>query len=137
QHQIQKYTEDKEKVAEKLKKTVDELKPQSVPVAVIPKLREARQKTIRFRKEYLKKVNEELKQKIEENGGNRFDWQKCQICWENYGPGARPKLLSCGHTICTKCIREVEGRDTVRCPFDRKPCSLAHLRTNFAISDYC
>ena len=50
---------------------------------------------------------------------------ECGVCWEIYEAGGSkcPKLLSCYHTVCVSCLKELEMIDNngkIRCPFCRK-----------------
>ena len=51
---------------------------------------------------------------------------ECYICLEEYGKNDNsekaPKILSCGHTICCKCIKQKMKKDNgqIICPFDMK-----------------
>lgn len=46
---------------------------------------------------------------------------KCEICNLNFNTNYNiPKVLSCGHTICSKCVERLRDRNFSKCPFDRK-----------------
>ena len=45
----------------------------------------------------------------------------CEICQGLFDTYMNiPKVLPCGHTICSKCIDRMKNKEIVRCPFDRK-----------------
>jgi hypothetical protein len=46
---------------------------------------------------------------------------KCEICHLKFNVTYNiPKVLSCGHTICSKCVDRLRERNFSKCPFDRK-----------------
>ncbi|XP_063076382.1 E3 ubiquitin-protein ligase rnf152 [Engraulis encrasicolus] len=45
---------------------------------------------------------------------------ECQICFHPYSRQRRPKLLGCGHTCCSVCLRRMCGSQcTLACPWCR------------------
>jgi hypothetical protein len=45
----------------------------------------------------------------------------CEICQGSFDTYQNiPKVLPCGHTICSKCIERMKSKEIARCPFDRK-----------------
>ena len=51
---------------------------------------------------------------------NKFDL-KCEICSGKFDANYNlPKVLSCGHTVCSKCIDRMKDKNINKCPFDRK-----------------
>ena len=46
---------------------------------------------------------------------------ECEVCFEVFEKqGSQcPKLLPCIHTLCVKCLRKLEKRGEIQCPFDR------------------
>jgi hypothetical protein len=61
---------------------------------------------------------------------------ECNICLEKYDNKEKiPRILKCGHTFCTKCLRELSkvnnGLDMnlpfVKCPLDK---SIGHANKN-------
>ena len=47
----------------------------------------------------------------------------CDICLEKYGDNERsPKILSCGHTFCSECIKKLLNinKNKIICPIDRE-----------------
>ena len=50
----------------------------------------------------------------------------CDICLEEYGDNDKsekaPKILSCGHTFCSKCIQETmrKNNNEIICSIDRQ-----------------
>jgi B-box zinc finger/Zinc finger, C3HC4 type (RING finger) len=61
----------------------------------------------------------------------------CAICEENYEPGTRdPLMLPCGHTYCSKCLKNLIMSSTLFCPEDRQPInisSVSDLPKNFSL----
>lgn len=46
---------------------------------------------------------------------------RCEICSGKFDVNAKiPKVLSCGHTVCAKCVERMRNKNLNRCPFDRK-----------------
>ncbi|XP_063772733.1 E3 ubiquitin-protein ligase TRIM32-like [Pseudophryne corroboree] len=81
------------------------------------------------------------------------DFSHCTICTEIYNEtNRRPKLLSCGHTLCLKCLQELFSRtldlpvyqqtSNLRCPSCRQTteifhvCCVSRLPDNFAIINF-
>ncbi|EGT48141.1 hypothetical protein CAEBREN_06930 [Caenorhabditis brenneri] len=63
-----------------------------------------------------------LREGLEETEGNKKPWKFCEICGDEYTDNAAkcPRVLNCGHTVCTSCIKEMLEGDYIRCPFDRQ-----------------
>lgn len=61
----------------------------------------------------------------------------CDVCFEPYDDVNRvPLVLSCGHTFCSPCLLDLQGRSSaLECPSDRvrEPRSVATLPRNFAL----
>jgi hypothetical protein len=46
---------------------------------------------------------------------------RCEICQGKFDSNYNiPKVLSCGHTVCARCIDRMKDKNIYRCPFDRK-----------------
>src|SRR5690349_2954689 len=46
---------------------------------------------------------------------------RCEICQAKFDSNYNiPKVLVCGHTVCSKCVERMKDKDILRCPFDRK-----------------
>jgi hypothetical protein len=46
---------------------------------------------------------------------------RCEICHSKFDSHYNiPKVLSCGHTICSRCLDRMRDKNINRCPFDRK-----------------
>ena len=52
-----------------------------------------------------------------------FDLFECSVCLESL-INKQPRLLSCGHTFCTPCLKQLSGGNTVNCPKCRSPTQL-------------
>lgn len=73
-----------------------------------------------------------------------MDLPECKICNIIYHHDAdrKPRILQCGHTCCSKCLREMLKDRTIECPFCKKETTLAtdSLNTddwiNYDILDY-
>jgi hypothetical protein len=51
---------------------------------------------------------------------NKFEL-KCEICSGKFDANYNlPKVLSCGHTVCSKCVDRMKDKNINKCPFDRK-----------------
>lgn len=48
----------------------------------------------------------------------------CSICYNNYSDLLVPRLLPCGHTFCTSCLRGIFSGDAIECPSCRKKHSI-------------
>ncbi|XP_063606234.1 ankyrin repeat domain-containing protein 17-like isoform X1 [Penaeus indicus] len=47
---------------------------------------------------------------------------ECEVCLEDYDKNERrPRILSCGHSLCTSCITETLNHGPLKCPFCRSP----------------
>ncbi len=45
----------------------------------------------------------------------------CEICQAKFNANYNtPKVLSCGHTVCSKCVERMKEKNLNKCPFDRK-----------------
>lgn len=50
----------------------------------------------------------------------KYDF-KCEICQGKFDSDCNiPRVLQCGHTICSKCVDRMKSKNMTRCPFDRK-----------------
>jgi hypothetical protein len=61
---------------------------------------------------------------------------RCEICSSRFDATTKvPKVLSCGHTICSFCLAKITQKNITRCPFDRKvfDSDPAFISTNFYI----
>ncbi|XP_026998433.1 E3 ubiquitin-protein ligase rnf152 [Tachysurus fulvidraco] len=57
-----------------------------------------------------------------------FSRAECQICFNPFSPGRRPKLLECRHTCCSACLHQmVLNHREVRCPWCRHVTHLSGL----------
>jgi hypothetical protein len=59
---------------------------------------------------------------------NDVELIQCSICYEQYYDSLQrlPRVLPCGHTFCTDCLKSILGRvaaDTIECP----NCKRGHL----------
>jgi hypothetical protein len=46
---------------------------------------------------------------------------RCEICSSKFDSNYNiPKVLMCGHTVCSKCVDRMKEKNIYRCPFDRK-----------------
>lgn len=47
---------------------------------------------------------------------------ECGVCNESYSTDGRctPKVLHCGHTVCSSCCRKMCKNGGLKCPFDRQ-----------------
>lgn len=63
-----------------------------------------------------------LREGQEAREGNKKPWKSCEICGDEYTDTADkcPRVLGCGHTVCTSCVKEMLDGDHLRCPFDRQ-----------------
>ncbi|XP_048098791.1 E3 ubiquitin-protein ligase rnf152 [Alosa alosa] len=58
---------------------------------------------------------------------------ECQICFHFYSSWRRPKLLGCGHTCCSVCLRRIcRARRELACPWCR---SLTLLPKGLSVSE--
>ncbi len=45
----------------------------------------------------------------------------CEICQAKFNANYNtPKVLTCGHTVCSKCVERMKDKNLNKCPFDRK-----------------
>ena len=45
----------------------------------------------------------------------------CEICQAKFNANYNtPKVLTCGHTVCSKCVDRMREKNINKCPFDRK-----------------
>lgn len=50
---------------------------------------------------------------------------RCEICSLKFDSNYNvPKVLSCGHTVCSKCVDRMRDKSLNKCPFDRKVLDL-------------
>ena len=50
---------------------------------------------------------------------------RCEICHIKFNPNYNiPKVLICGHTVCSKCVDRMREKDISKCPFDRRVIDL-------------
>lgn len=50
----------------------------------------------------------------------KYDF-KCEICQAKFDSESNiPKVLQCGHTLCSKCLERMKTKNISRCPYDRK-----------------
>lgn len=48
------------------------------------------------------------------------DCLACPVCFESYNSASNtPLILTCGHTVCTKCINSIYNTTQLICPLDR------------------
>lgn len=60
---------------------------------------------------------------------------RCEICSLKFDANYNiPKVLSCGHTVCAKCVDRMRDKEICKCPFDRK--ILDFEEDNIAINYY-
>jgi hypothetical protein len=46
---------------------------------------------------------------------------RCEICHMKFNTNYNiPKVLGCGHTVCSKCVDRMREKDICKCPFDRR-----------------
>lgn len=58
----------------------------------------------------------------------------CSVCWESFDAAERkPKVLSCGHSVCAACIMDMVQENSVTCPQCRRVVSVQDLATNFSL----
>lgn len=59
----------------------------------------------------------------------------CTICCEDF---VRPRVLSCGHTFCEKCIERIIRNKKLKCPdcrFPHKDVTIDSFPLNFKLND--
>src|SRR4051812_47687323 len=45
----------------------------------------------------------------------------CEVCQNNFNTKKNiPKMLQCGHTICSDCVCKIQSKKIEKCPFDKK-----------------
>ena len=64
----------------------------------------------------------------------------CSICYEHYNDQSKcPRLLSCGHSFCSRCLERLLRGNTINCPKCRNPVAVPSgvhgLLKNFALLD--
>lgn len=65
---------------------------------------------------------------------NKFEL-RCEICSGKFDANNNlPKVLSCGHTVCAKCVDRMKDKNINKCPFDRKV--LDFEESNIAVNYY-
>ena len=59
----------------------------------------------------------------------------CCICLEKYNDSLKiPRMLKCGHTFCSSCLKEFaklplsQREKFIKCPLDK---SIGHINTNY------
>lgn len=66
----------------------------------------------------------------------------CPVCYNLYD--SAPSVLQCGHTFCTKCLRNIAGLRIISrqgdgrsfpCPLCRQPCIFENVVKNYIIED--
>ncbi|TNV76683.1 hypothetical protein FGO68_gene15381 [Halteria grandinella] len=87
-----------------------------------------------------KKSNSPKKQKKEEEPDKIIESQNylCNICMNGYQTteGRIPIVLTCGHTVCLVCAKEISKHTEFKCPFDKNQFprgSLKNMPKNFAL----
>ena len=65
---------------------------------------------------------------------------ECSICFEHYNDEDKsPRLLSCGHSFCSRCLERLLRGNTIDCPKCRNPVAVPSgvhgLLKNFALLD--
>ena len=65
---------------------------------------------------------------------------ECSICYEHYDDQSKcPRLLSCGHSFCSRCLERLLRGNTIDCPKCRNPVVVPSgvdgLLKNFALLD--
>ena len=65
---------------------------------------------------------------------------ECSICYEHYNEQSKcPRLLSCGHSFCSRCLERLLRGSTIDCPKCRNPVAVPSgvhgLSKNFALLD--
>ena len=65
---------------------------------------------------------------------------ECSICYEHYNDQSKcPRLLSCGHSFCSRCLERLLRGSTIDCPKCRNPVAVPSgvhgLSKNFALLD--
>ena len=65
---------------------------------------------------------------------------ECSICYEHYNDQSKcPRLLSCGHSFCSRCLERLLRGNTIDCPKCRNPVVVPSgvdgLLKNFALLD--
>ena len=61
---------------------------------------------------------------------------RCEICNCSFDQCLKiPKILSCGHTLCSKCLEKMNNKNIYRCPFDRRNFDIdpQSIATNYYI----
>lgn len=59
---------------------------------------------------------------------------RCDICCLKFDLTTKiPKVLQCGHTLCSKCIEIMSSKSISKCPFDRKYINFSNNPNNFYI----
>ncbi|PIC52410.1 hypothetical protein B9Z55_002528 [Caenorhabditis nigoni] len=113
-------------LAEKQQSKIGELQLQIQECQDHDKFEEAmnkeRQIAKKYRDDYLEECKKYTNNWEERNGP--FPWRVCEICAFKFGEeaGRVPRVLGCGHTVCTDCAGNFINQHTnsLRCPFDRQ-----------------
>ncbi|CAA90397.1 RING-type domain-containing protein [Caenorhabditis elegans] len=79
-----------------------------------------RKRTTFYRKKMLE-LAEQLQFEQQEVTGETPLWKLCEICAHQFSHSDEyvPRVLVCGHTLCTSCIEKLDVGDGIRCPFCR------------------
>ncbi len=57
----------------------------------------------------------------------------CGICSETFSKSHVPKILLCGHTICSLCIEQLKKKNSNICPFCKTSVSYENPRINYQL----
>ncbi len=61
----------------------------------------------------------------------------CKVCMERYtDEDKKPLFLTCGHTFCSRCLRLIYKRKSLKCPLDKKESKyedFGGIPTNFSV----
>ena len=86
---------------------------------------------------------EEIEKEYEETFSSEIECSQdkhvCNICYIPYDLGKqRPLSLTCGHTVCAGCVKNMYKDRLVQCPFDKKCFHYEHMREigqNYALME--
>ncbi|CAI2330768.1 unnamed protein product [Caenorhabditis sp. 36 PRJEB53466] len=93
-------------------------------------------------------ANEKLWRKLKDEKEKRKKWTfnfwkrslempVCKICQEEYGEEELrvPRILECGHTLCTECSGRIRENEAIVCPWDRKISNIfnGELTKNYSV----
>uniref|UniRef100_A0A1I7TDN0 RING-type domain-containing protein n=1 Tax=Caenorhabditis tropicalis TaxID=1561998 RepID=A0A1I7TDN0_9PELO len=108
-----------EQLKELKKKSAEKAKIMKFAIDGIKKMKR-RNATIKRRN----KIAKEMKKVISDTKLNYFDAVCCPVCRKTYTENGRaPKVISCGDTMCEKCVKSIKR---ARCPI----CSEKKINTN-------